>query len=289
MLDNHELLAVSNDTHLIPRALFGRDTNRRARLSPELFEQITGYKRFHTLGIDLPTALRHATRSTTTAGFISTLFDEYAERRHKPLAGEKDPEYVRRMRLIHQLFPRARVLHIIRDGRDVALSTLDWVTPERYLGRLQLWKEEPVAVCALWWKRQVMSGMEGGKSLGDRYFEVRYEQLVSDPKTTLGAVCDFLGIAFDPAMVRYHEGRTVASPKLSSKNRWLPPTNGIRNWRTSLPARDLKLFEALAGDTLQTLGYPLGHRTEECREMNGLADRYTTIWQSEIGSKVREI
>jgi hypothetical protein len=278
MLDNHRQLAVSNDTHLIPRALFGSHADSDVALTPELFDQATSYRRFASLGIDLPTASQHAAQSTTFVGFASALFDEYAWARRKPFAGEKDPEYVRRLPLIHRLFPNARVVHIIRDGRDVALSTLDWVTPTRYLGRIPLWKEEPVAVCALWWQRQVSSGIEGGKSLGELYFELRYEQLVSDPEATLRQACDFLDIGFDPEMLRYHEGRTRSGTDRPSKQQWLPPTGGIRDWSKSFPIRHLKLFEALAGDQLSSLGYPLSSETEVTADIQALAERCRDSW-----------
>jgi sulfotransferase family protein len=282
MLDSHGLLAVSNDTHLIPRTLFARDAGPMELLTPELFEQVTGYKRFQALGIDLPTALRLGTNSKTFPGFVSNLLDEYSQLRQKPLAGEKDPEYVRRLPLIHAMFPHARVIHIIRDGRDVALSTLEWVTPRRYLGKLRLWGEEPIAVCALWWRRQVTSGMQGGESMGDRYLEVRYEQLVTDTESALRAICEFLRIDFDPEMLRYHEGRTVASAGLSSKARWLPPTKGIRDWRTTLAPREAQLFEALAGDLLDTLGYPLAYGPSLPPEIRNIAARCKTVWESEV-------
>ena len=285
MLDSHPQLAVANDTHLIPSALFGKKADSKTALTPALFGQVVGYKRFPALGIDPAAASEHAARSATVAGFVAALLDDYATGRHKPIAGEKDPEYVRRLPLIHRLFPDARVIHIIRDGRDVALSTLDWVTPQRFLGRLSLWKEEPIAVCALWWQRQVSAGIKGGRLLGTRYLEVRYEQLVENPETVLRDICRFLDIDYSSAMVRFHEGRTIRTGRTSSKDQWLPPTRGIRDWRTSLDSHHLQLFEQLAGELLSSLGYPLAvpgpptrhdivRRAAECRD----------IWLSDLAS-----
>ena len=285
MLDTHSDLAVSNDTHVIPRALFGVHAGPDTALTPEMFAQVVNYKRFPSLGIDVALASLYADESRTYAEFASLLFDEYAKRRQKALAGEKDPEYVRRLPLIHRLFPNARVVHIIRDGRDVALSTLEWVTPSRYLGKLPLWQTEPVAVCALWWARQVSSGMKGGDAIGDHYLEVRYEQLVSDPESTLRATCEFLQIAFDPAMLRYHEGRAHSRRDRSTKARWLPPTAGIRDWRTDLSTRDLQLFEALAGDLLATLGYPPAPVGSAAADIRATAERCRGSWLSETAGE----
>ena len=68
----------------------------------------------------------------------------------KPLAGEKTPDYARNLPLLHSLFPWAKFVHLIRDGRNVALSTLEWANEGKGPGRIGLWQEEPVAVCS-WW------------------------------------------------------------------------------------------------------------------------------------------
>ncbi len=75
----------------------------------------------------------------TTRDFVSRLYDLRARQAGKTLSGEKTPDYCRRMPLLHRLFPRAKFLHIIRDGRDVTLSTLDWATAGKGPGRWDLW------------------------------------------------------------------------------------------------------------------------------------------------------
>jgi hypothetical protein len=57
-------------------------------------------------------------------------------------------------------------------------------------------------------------------------------------------------------MPRFHEGRTRTDPTLGSNKQWLPPTPGLRDWRTEMPNDDVELFEAVAGELLDELGYP---------------------------------
>ena len=73
-------------------------------------------------------------------------------------------------------------------------------------------------------------------------------------------------------------------PELSSKDRWLPPTAGLRDWRSQMPARDVELFEAIAGDLLAALGYELcferpspsvERRARSCRKR----------WESEVRAR----
>jgi hypothetical protein len=284
MLDHHGDLAVSNDTHVIPRVLMSKRPDPEWPLSEDLIEEVTAYKYFSKLGFDKEETRRIASTTNTFVGFVQALFDEFARRQGKMLAGEKDPEYVRRLPFLHRLFPAARMVHIIRDGRDVALSTLDWVTPARFLGRLPLWHEEPVAVCALWWRRQVLAGIQGGEEVGsDRYREVRYEELVREPEAVLPRLAEFLDLTFDPAMLDYHQGRTRLTPGLSSKDQWLPPTGGLRDWRGGLSPRDVQLFEALSSDLLALLGYPVATDSEIPGDVRAVAERCERWWETEVG------
>jgi hypothetical protein len=187
---------------------------------------------------------------------VSALYAEYGRRRGKPLAGEKTPDYVRRLPVLHALFPWARTVHIARDGRDVALSLLEWADEDKGPGKFALWRDEPVAVCALWWRWLVSTGRRDGRGLGPaRYFEVRYEELVARPEQALRNVAAFLGVPFAPEMASYHEGKARPAPGRSAKSAWLPPTPGLRDWRAQMSGRDVELFEALAGDLLSSLGY----------------------------------
>jgi hypothetical protein len=264
MLDNHPRLAVANDTHFIPRALEkvapqaveavtrGDDLP----LTPELVEGVRAYHRFPRLGLVDAAVREAAAQSATYREFVSALYAEYGRLRGKPLAGEKTPDYVRRLPLLHALFPWARTVHIIRDGRDVALSLLEWANEDKGPGKFALWRDEPVAVCALWWRWLVSTGRRDGQGLGPtRYFEVWYEDLVARPEQTLHDVATFLGVSFAPEMAAYHEGKSRPAPGRSAKCAWLPPTPGLRDWRAQMAERDVELFEALGGDLLSSLGY----------------------------------
>ncbi|HEX2729849.1 MAG TPA: sulfotransferase, partial [Rubrobacteraceae bacterium] len=186
MLSNHPLLAVANDSHFIPRVIKNLAAGTDPDLTPELVERVQAYKRFYRL--ELPdTAVEEAARRSRTYGeFVSALYSEYGRLRGKPLAGEKTPDYVRCLPRLHALFPWVRTIHIIRDGRDVALSTVEWAKETKGPGRFELWREEPVAVCALWWRHQVETGRRDSASLSpDSYREVKYEDLVDRPEAPL--------------------------------------------------------------------------------------------------------
>ena len=209
MLDHHPRLAVANDTHFIPRALEEVIPQAVADvagpvdppLSPELVEWVLGYHRFARLGLVEAIVRQAAAEAATYRDFVSALYSEFGRLHGKPLAGEKTPDYVRRLPLLHAVFPWVRTVHIIRDGRDVALSTLEWASEDKGPGKLELWQDEPVAVCALWWQWQVRTGMRDGAVLGpSRYHEVKYEELVA-ARSDAAERCCVPGAALRPGDV----------------------------------------------------------------------------------------
>ena len=159
---------------------------------------------------------------------------------------DKSPRYVRNLPTLHELWPAAKFVHLVRDGRDVGLSVLSWkkvVVRGELVANLPTWEEDRTTTVALWWERLVRLGREDGAPLGPaQYHELRYEALVADPATECEGLCAFLGVPYDEAMVRDHEGR--------------PPTPGLRKWRAQMPPEEVERFEAAAGELLEELGYP---------------------------------
>lgn len=282
LLDNHPELAVANDTHFIPKP-FGKNLPERdPPLTPELVAAVRNYHRFPRLGLDDTAVAAAATGAATYRDFVAGLYRAFADLHGKPLAGEKTPDYVRRLPFLHRVFPETKILHIIRDGRDVALSARDWAHGSKGPGRFALWQESPLAVCALWWAWQVGSGREAGATIGPgHYMEIAYERLVDGSETTLRQIVDFLGLDYSPAMMEFHRGKMRDDPKLSAKKAWRPVTSGLRDWRSAFSSNDRALFEYLAGDLLTSVGYELaGDKVPPALLDTGR--RCRTWWQAEM-------
>ena len=285
MLDSHPLLAVSNDPHFIHYvvARFGQTAN--GRMNPAIVDSLLAYRAFGRLGLGESEVRDAAASSPSFPEFVSRLYSSYALREAKAVAGEKTPRYVRFLPLLDSFFPWAKFVHIVRDGRDVALSTLDWAKPDRGPGRFRLWQSEPVVTCALSWRWHVTTGKRDGRLFGPaRYLEVRYEDLVAEPEATLHSIASFLELPFAPEMLAYHDGKVRREPGLSSKSRWLPPTSGLRDWRTQMESRDVELFEAVAGDLLAALGYDRACEAIS-REIVELATTSRRSWEAEVTAR----
>ncbi len=188
-----------------------------------------------------------------------------AEARGKPRWGDKTPGYVKRMRPIGGELAEARFVHLIRDGRDVALSRL-----ARGMG-----EGKQIAEIAELWKRRIERARRQAKRLRGRYLELRYEDLVADPEPALRRVCELIELSYDPAMLAYHEGagerlaelgdlapvdaragRAGAERAQAHALTTGPPTaDRVGAWREGMSAADRDSFEAVAATLLAELGY----------------------------------
>ena len=127
-------------------------------------------------------SLVEAREPVSYSTFVTGVFDLYGKGQGKRLVGDKTPAYVRRIPTLHALWPEARFVHIIRDGRDVCMSAINWRKADHALGRFSTWGVDPITTAAVWWEWHVRLGREDGGSLAPKlYHEVRYEALVSEP------------------------------------------------------------------------------------------------------------
>jgi Sulfotransferase family len=155
--------------------------------------------------------------------FVTSVFDLYGKGQDKRLVGDKTPSYLRHIPTLHALWPQAKFVHIIRDGRDVCLSMVNWKKGHVAAGCPATWTEDPLVTAALWWKHRVRLGREvGGALRPERNYEIRYESLVSQPATECAALCDFLGLPYHDAMLKFYEGREKADHSLDAKKAWRP-------------------------------------------------------------------
>jgi hypothetical protein len=282
LLDAHPQLAVIDETRWVDHWCTERKgVTAEGFVTGELIARLLDFPRFAQLGLDREEleALLDGSRPLSYPSFVSRLFDLYGSSQGKPLVGDKTPRYVRSLPTLHEFFPQARFVHLIRDGRGTSLSVVSWRKAAKLARTFPTWNEHPVLTAALWWEWQVRLGCEAGASLGPRlYYEVRYEALVSDSAGELEPLCAFLGLPFVEAMLRYHEGRQRPESGLSAKSAWLPPTRGLRDWRTQMGAEDVERFEAAAGDLLDELGYPraVPEPSAEAREVAaGVRDAFS--------------
>ncbi|NBC11468.1 MAG: hypothetical protein GVY24_07010 [Planctomycetes bacterium] len=199
-----------------------------------------------------------ARRSPCRAAFVEGLFDEYARRQGKARWAEKSPDNVHHLADIFAGFPEARFIHIIRDGRDTVCSLRTHPRHRVVDGQLiprHTWR--PIDQCARIWVDAVEAGLAWS---GDaRCLELRYEDLVAEPRHAMGRVLGFLDEPWDEAVLHHEQvassSRDVRKFPQNPEATGAIATTSLSRWQHDLGAEDRATVEQIAGDLLVRLGY----------------------------------
>ena len=212
-------------------------------------------KAFHVSGLDAAEVeAKVLSECHSAADFLRIVMDMVAQKQGVKRWIDSTPTNIPHMQRIVKEFPDARIVHIIRDGRDVALS-LDkqgWSRP------LPWDKNKSLLAAGIYWEWIVRKGRKLGAILGSNYMEVRYEELVSDPRKSLVRVSEFIQHDLDYDRILQARVGSVKNPLTSFKEdlndgNFTP----VGRWRDKFPPEQLAWFERLVGDYLQELGYAL--------------------------------
>jgi hypothetical protein len=188
---------------------------------------------------------------------IAELFDsfqtDYAHRRGKVRWAEKTPNYALHLDYIDQLFPTSQVVHIIRDGRDVVASHLDrW----GYVSAVKATRKWPLYI--------EVTRKAGARLSGDRYYEVRYEELVRDTEAVMRKLLDFLGEPWDDGILDYDRRPHDVQPRYVAFSSGRRAADGgqrpVYGSRVGAHRQELNpplrvLTRLMAGRMLRALGY----------------------------------
>ena len=272
MLDSHPELTIPPETHFVPDVI---RACKRGDGSPESVLAAMKSRRewgdFDFSDDEMLELLRARGRKLDAGEALRAFYEAYAERQGKPRWGEKTPRYVGKMRQIQGALPEARFVHVVRDGRDVALSVLDRTV-----------RELTAADVAKRWKRKLQKARDAAPKL-DHYMEVRYEDLILDTEPSLRRICEFIELEWDDAVLEYHERssgrleemkralpadersaeldveRRMATHAMTTKP---PDADRVSRWKRQMGSEDQQAFEEIAGATLADLGYETGVATD---------------------------
>ncbi len=266
MLDAHPDITIPPETQFI------RQLTSKCGLE-EFFSVVTSedtWCDFHIDRIAFKNALTQLKSFSVTEG-LRLFYRFYADKHRKKIVGDKTPYYILNMTDIQFLLPEARFIHLIRDGRDVALS---------YRG---LWfgPGDNIEAAAEFWSSRIQLARQQAPLL-KHYLEVRFEQLILNPADVLMQICKFLEIPFSEKMLtyymnadrrldelsdRYHSDGSIRVKredkislfKLTKQN---PDASRILRWKYFMTEAEQISYEKIAGKLLAVLGYET--RFTEC-------------------------
>jgi hypothetical protein len=270
MLDSHPELAIPPETGFLTLGpkLKGRGLKLREQFLREVINfpgKAPVWPDFEIPEESFRASLSEISPFTVPEGYRA-FYRLYAARFGKSRWGDKTPLYCLDIATIRNVLPEARFIHIIRDGRDAALSLRRmWFSPG--------WKIETQAA---YWRKCVLAARRAGAGRSD-YIEVRYEDLILNTRDTLKRICTFIDLSFDEAMLRYyiraperlkeHKGRLLPDgtmlrsqeQRLSQQKRTMEPPDPacVYAWKSKMSAEDRERFLLVAGDLLRDLGYEI--------------------------------
>lgn len=185
----------------------------------------------------------------TLVSIINLVYRYHLERTGKQRFGDKTPIYFNIVPELLTLYPEAKFIHLIRDGRDVAVSCID-VDWDRYYERT-----------SFEWTRAMAKRREYlNSSFASRILDVHYEHLVEDLEGTVRHICAFLGEDFEQGMLEWQHLTTLVPARerhIHAKLNQPVTSDAIATWRRKLSAPECFAIEACLHRDLQQLGYPL--------------------------------
>jgi Sulfotransferase family len=186
--------------------------------------------------------------------FLRIVMQEIARKQGVARWADCTPDHLLYMEEIKRQIPDALFIHIIRDGRDVALSYVKqgWSHP------LPWDRHEALGVAGLYWEWAVLKGREQGRRLGAAYQEVRFEELNANPRETLSRLGRFIGHDLDYDRIQRAGIGSVSEPNSSFADESEGKFDPVARWKTKMLSEQIAAFEDLVGDFLQELAYTPG-------------------------------
>lgn len=268
MLDSHSLLAIPYESHFMTRYYRQRERwgdlsqleNRRTLVASILQERYVA-RWDHRLTVE-EVALENP---RTLPECISAVMEAYARERGKAVWGDKSPSYITDIDDLYNLFPRARFIHLIRDGRDVASSLVrQWWGSNDFVNAMRSWRE------LVYWSRKLLRMIPP-----EQTFELRFEDLVENPEQKLREITTFLGWDYEPHMATAYAENSAekVGERIRQHHEHIakpPSAEQAMKWKNSLSPADQALAFEIAGELLVELGYPEGvtrHPFKRWREL----------------------
>lgn len=234
---------------LIPR--FGspyRLENRRRMIAAWLRSK--GFRKTELDADDVTARLMEHCR--TGGDFLSIVMGEIARKQGAPRWAVYDPDTVLRVATIKREIPDALFIHIIRDGRDIAISL-------RKLGGFNPfpWSrgKRSLEETALYWQWLVQKGRRDGAQIPQDYTEIHYEELVCDPRGTLGKLSAFIDHDLDYDRIQANAMGTLSKSNSSFRDAASSGGSPVQRWKQTLMPEQVASLEWHIGKMLETTGY----------------------------------
>jgi len=203
--------------------------------------------------------------------FLRIVMEEIAGKQGVRRWADCTPDHLLYMEQIKRQIPDALFVHIVRDGRDVALSYVQ----QRWSHPLPWDRDEALGVAGLYWEWIVRKGREQGKLLGADYREIRFEELIANPREELSKLGEFIDHNLDYDRIQRAGIGSVSQPNSSFAGESPGAFNPVDRWKAKMSSCEIVALEELIGDFLLELGYVVSSKPGHGRSLRAQRLRKT--------------
>ncbi len=210
---------------------------------------LKNHHRFKIWELDITDNEDILSKCNTHQEFIYTLVSVYAQKlypdKNADIWIDHTPSNVSQCDILLKVFPEAKIIHIIRDGRAVASSH-----------KKVKWGKHFIPDMAQHWTERVSLGLASEIQYPKSIMHIYYEDIVGNTEETLKQICSFVDIEYTQDMIKGDGFKLPSYTKHQHKLVGTPPDySRIESWKNELSQREIEIFEHGAGNLLRILGY----------------------------------
>lgn len=256
VLCNHSKISIPPESYVLPnmvRKFKSYNYLPWRELIKIIVGELESHNQFFTWEIDISPVyqklLKVDKQNQTLQTIVNEIYTYYSEEKFPnfEIWGDKTPLNTLNLDWLNKLYPNAKYIHIIRDGRDVVSSYLK-------MGRYNNTED----ACRRW-NKSIELGRKFGVDKGNNYYEIRYEEFVTSPKEEIKKVCNFLNIKHENGITNHKENNDILGDvnKLEHHNNLSRPINNdsIGKYERNLDKNEIKKIVSLIKDNLVELNY----------------------------------
>ena len=233
ILNSHSKISFLPETQFLRNYVFKKNVSINKSNYKEIISQLEKDPRFSRLNICPKIVIE---KSKNMIDVYRNITNFFLKNKNKEIIGDKDPKIIENIEVLNYFFPNSKIIHIIRDPRDVVLSRTKAKWSKKY----------PYFMHSIIYYLQMTLGRKMLYKYYNKnnFYEIKYEDLIKDPDYELKKICNFLEVEYENNILNYHN----SSKELVSKDEfeWKKETfNPVDNKNFNKWKKEFNFFKIL--------------------------------------------
>ena len=233
ILNSHSKISFLPETQFLRNYVFKKNVSINNSNYKEIISQLEKDPRFSRLNICPKIVIE---KSKNMIDVYRNITNFYLKNKNKEIIGDKDPKIIENIKVLNYFFPNSKIIHIIRDPRDVVLSR----TKARWSKKYPYFMHSIIYYLQMTLGRKMLYKYYNKNN----FYEIKYEDLIKDPDYELKKICNFLEVEYENNILNYHN----SSKELVSKDEfeWKKETfNPVDNKNFNKWKKEFNFFKIL--------------------------------------------